>query len=278
MVRRLGPESSNGGSRKPLTIAGQVYKRGFGTHAESSLFIQVDGKAKKFVALVGLDDAVRDRDAAVEFIVYGDNKKLWSSGIMRSKDAAKKIDVELKGVQKLELVVTDGGNGPYYDHANWVDAKFIADEKAIFKTFDPVASVPYILTPKPKETPRINNASVYGVRPGSPFLFRIAATGIRPMHFSASNLPKGLTLDSITGIIRGNIEKKGIYEVRLVACNGKGEASKQLRIVCGDEIALTPTMGWNSWNCFGHEVSAEKIKRAADALVKSGLVNHAGSC
>ncbi|WP_449398525.1 hypothetical protein [Chryseobacterium wanjuense] len=33
-------------------------------------------------------------------------------------------------------------------------------------------------------------------------------------------------------------------------------------------------MGWNSWNCFGHEVSADKVKRAADALVKSGLVNH----
>jgi len=271
------PEANKSVSGKPLTIAGQVYKRGFGTHAESTLFIELDGKAKKFTAFVGLDDAVRDHDAAVEFIVYGDKKKLCSSGIMRSKDAAKKIDVELKGVQKLALVVTDGGNGPYYDHANWVDAKFTADEKAIFKTFDPVASVPYILTPKAKETPRINNASVYGVRPGSPFLLRIAATGIRPMRFSVENLPKGLSLDSNTGIIRGNIAKKGTYEVKLAARNGKGATSKQLRIVCGDEIALTPTMGWNSWNCFGHEVSAEKVKRAADALVKSGLVDHGWS-
>ena len=33
-------------------------------------------------------------------------------------------------------------------------------------------------------------------------------------------------------------------------------------------------MGWNSWNCFANEVSADKVKRAADAMVKSGLINH----
>jgi alpha-galactosidase len=33
-------------------------------------------------------------------------------------------------------------------------------------------------------------------------------------------------------------------------------------------------MGWNSWNCFASAVSEEKIKAAADALVKSGLINH----
>jgi alpha-galactosidase len=33
-------------------------------------------------------------------------------------------------------------------------------------------------------------------------------------------------------------------------------------------------MGWNSWNCFAGAVTAEKIKSAADAMVKSGLINH----
>jgi alpha-galactosidase len=36
-------------------------------------------------------------------------------------------------------------------------------------------------------------------------------------------------------------------------------------------------MGWNSWNCFAHAVSEEKVKSAADALVKSGLINHGWS-
>jgi hypothetical protein len=33
---------------KPITIAGDVFKRGFGTHAESSLLIKLNGKAKAF--------------------------------------------------------------------------------------------------------------------------------------------------------------------------------------------------------------------------------------
>ena len=35
-----------------------------------------------------------------------------------------------------------------------------------------------ILTPKPSAFPRINGAKVFGVRPGHPVLFTIAATGL----------------------------------------------------------------------------------------------------
>ncbi|WP_353137764.1 NPCBM/NEW2 domain-containing protein [Pseudopedobacter sp.] len=259
---------------KKMTIAGETFDRGFGTHAESSLLIKLNGKAKHFSAWVGIDDEITGQTPAVEFEIYGDNKKIWSSGIMRLGDKARPVSVSLQGINQLELVVTDGGNGPYYDHANWANARFEAVGVSSFETFNPIASTPYILTPKPAVTPRINSASFYGVRPGSPFLFRIPATGERPMTFSVKNLPKGLAVDTKTGIITGKIAEKGTYEVILSAKNAKGSASKKLRIECGDKIALTPTMGWNSWNCFGHEVSAEKVKRAADALIKTGLVNH----
>jgi len=259
---------------KKLTIAGETFDRGFGTHAESSLLIKLNGKVKKFSALVGLDDEMKGQNPAVEFEIVGDNKKIWSSGIMKLGDKAKPVSVSLEGVRQLELVVTDGGNGPYYDHADWVDAKFEIDGLTTLETFNPIASEPYILTPKPSDKPKINSAGVYGVRPGSLFLFRVAATGDRPMTFTAKNLPEGLTIDSQTGIITGKIDTKGTYEVLLSAKNVKGSISKKLKIESGDKIALTPTMGWNSWNCFGHEVSADKVKRAADALVKTGLVNH----
>jgi len=36
-------------------------------------------------------------------------------------------------------------------------------------------------------------------------------------------------------------------------------------------LALTPPMGWNSWNKFGCNVSEEMIKGMADAMVKSGM-------
>ncbi|MBP1638672.1 MAG: Alpha-galactosidase [Bacteroidetes bacterium] len=268
------PGSNKSVDGKTLTIAGKTFDRGFGTHAESSLLIQLDGKAIAFTAQVGIDDEVAGRQPAVEFIINGDGQKLWSSGVMRLGDAAKSCLVQLAGIQKLELVVTDGGNGNYYDHADWADAKFETTGVTTFKTYNPVASEPYILTPQPSAKPRINSAKVFGVRPGSPFQYFVAATGDRPMSFSASGLPKGLKIDQQTGIISGSLSKAGTYEVILGAKNAKGKAEKKLRIVCGDRIALTPPMGWNSWNCFANEVSADKVKRAADAMVKSGLINH----
>jgi alpha-galactosidase len=39
----------------------------------------------------------------------------------------------------------------------------------------------------------------------------------------------------------------------------------------GDDLALTPPMGWNSWNKFGCNVSEKLIEGAADALVASGM-------
>src|SRR5882724_3918781 len=61
-----------------------------------------------------------------------------------------------------------------------------------------IVVAPYILTPPAPATPRINGPDVFGVRPGSPFLYTIPATGDRPMTFSADNLPRGLKLDSET--------------------------------------------------------------------------------
>ncbi len=132
----------------------------------------------------------------------------------------------------------------------------------------------YILTPAPAKTPRINCAKVVGARPGSDFLFTVAATGDRPMKFSAEGLPKGLTLNQETGIITGKVKKEGEYIVKLCAENALGKYERNLKIVIGDKIALTPPMGWNSWNCWGNSVSQEKVITSARAIVESGLINH----
>jgi alpha-galactosidase len=138
----------------------------------------------------------------------------------------------------------------------------------------PAPVAPYILTPPAPATPRINGASIFGVRPGSPFLFTIPTTGDRPMTFSADKLPSGLELDATTGRITGTLDTKGEFAVTLHAKNSLGTAEKKFRIVVGDQISLTPTMGWNSWNCFAQAVSEDRVKSAADAMIKSGLINH----
>ncbi len=134
--------------------------------------------------------------------------------------------------------------------------------------------LPYILTPPVKSEPRINGARVYGQRPGKPFLFRIAASGKRPLHFSARNLPEGLSLDTTRGIIRGVVKKAGTYPVLITVKNSLGADTKTLRIVIGDRIALTPPMGWNSWNVWGLSVTQERVYAAARAFVEKGLADH----
>ncbi|HET7733911.1 MAG TPA: NPCBM/NEW2 domain-containing protein [Paludibacter sp.] len=259
---------------KTLTIAGKTFERGVGSHSVSSLTILLEGKVKSFSALVGIDDEVKGNDPAAEFELYADGKKIWTSGLMKLGDAAKPCNVNLDGVKKLELVVTDGGNGNNYDHVDWVDAKFETSGANTLKTSSPIPTERYILTPKASDKPKITGAKVFGVRPGSPFQFLVTATGVRPMKFTAKGLPKGLKINSNTGLITGKLAQEGTYSVALTAANAKGIAKRELRIVCGDRISLTPPMGWNSWNCFANEVSADKVKRAANALVKSGLINH----
>lgn len=135
----------------------------------------------------------------------------------------------------------------------------------------------FILTPKAPDTPRINGPRIYGATPGADFLFRIPASGVRPMTFSAEGLPKGLSLDKETGIITGSVKKAGEYAVTLKAKNSLGENERIFRIVIGNKIALTPPLGWNSWNCWGNSVDQEKVMSSAQAILDKGLADYGWS-
>ena len=257
--------------KKPLTIAGTTFPFGVGTHAVSTLNLDLKGGASRFTSQVGVDDET-DGQGSIEFKLIGDSRELWTSGLMKGKEKAKPVDVDLTGVRKLTMLVTDGGDGVIADHADWAMAAIrysgakpeplVIDEPAV------------ILTPKAPPQPRINGAKVVGVRPGNPFLFAIPATGTRPMTYHATGLPTGLILDSATGIITGSTAATGRHDVTVTVSNSLGMASRTLRIMVGDMLALTPPMGWNSLNCFANTVTEHHVLDAADDLVKSGLRDH----
>jgi alpha-galactosidase len=256
----------------PLRIGGQAFKKGLGTHADSILYVQLDGGSRKFNAMVGVDDEGA-QPGTVEFRILGDGKDLYKSGMMRKGETAKQVDIDVSGVKMLALTVNGGADGINYDHADWADAAFeIVGAQP--KTIDGPKEEAVILTPKPSAEPRINSAKAFGVRPGSPVLYTIAATGQRPMQFAAEGLPQGLSLDPATGQITGSSRQRGEYKITLTASNQLGKATRSLRLVVGDTIALTPPLGWNSWNCWGCAVDEQKIREAADAMLASGLANH----
>jgi len=122
--------------------------------------------------------------------------------------------------------------------------------------------------------PRINGPGTYGVGVGSACLVPIPAVGERPMQFAAEGLPDGLSIDPATGVISGRASGPGEATVALTAANARGRASRQVRIVAGEAIALTPPLGWNHWNCWGAKIDAGKVRVAAEAMVSSGLAAH----
>jgi alpha-galactosidase len=160
------------------------------------------------------------------------------------------------------------------DRANAAEARFETRGNAKPPAIDPPREEALLLTPKPPRQPRINGAKVFGVRPGHPFLFTIPATGDRPMRFAAESLPEGLHVDAQSGQITGSVATPGQYAVTLRAQNVLGTAQRKFRIVVGDQLMLTPSMGWNSWYCFLNRVTEKDIRAAADAMVSTGMINH----
>lgn len=263
-------------SGQPLRLDGKTFSSGIGTHSPSAMVIELDGQAEKFTALCGLDDNAGNDRGSVRFLVMGDGQILWKSPVQRIGAPATQVSINLQGVRQLALLVSDAGDGDAYDHANWVNPVITYSGKRPAPAAN-LAEEKTILTPPPPPQPRINSPAVFGVRPGSPFFYTIAASGTKPVTFSAEHLPAGLSLDPATGIITGQLASPGSHTVTLRAKNTAGTAEKKLTIHVGDKIALTPPMGWNSWYCWSESVGQQHIKDAAAAMKKSGLADYGWS-
>jgi len=119
---------------RPLVVDGKSYMHGLGCHANSVLVYVPPAGAKRFVAIVGLDDGRKDDPrASVTFEVYGDVKEmgeapelLAKSPVLSSKTLRSwAFNVDLTERHKeVRLVVTDAGDGVAADHADWVNAGF----------------------------------------------------------------------------------------------------------------------------------------------------------
>ena len=121
-------------------------------------------------------------------------------------------------------------------------------------------------------SPQIHGPRVVGATPARPFLLLIPATGTGPLLYSARGLPAGLSLDAQTGVISGAVKTASLSLAKLHVSGPLGTATRNLTIIAGrHQLAQTPPMGWNSWNAYGCGVTGEKVRAAADDLVKSGL-------
>ena len=106
-----------------MTMGGNLYHRGIGTHADSRIVYQCPGDARVFAATIGCDQ--KALVGSVVFVVEGDGRELFRSRILRADSRPVDIRVPLDNIQELALIVEDGGDRINADHGNWANARFL---------------------------------------------------------------------------------------------------------------------------------------------------------
>jgi hypothetical protein len=107
---------------RPLTIAGESYPSGIGTHAISRIEISFPPKFKTLSGACGVDEFFKNVGSIVCKVADGD-KVLFSSPLLKGGMKAASFSVPVDGLSKLMLSVGDGGDDINGDHADWVNLR-----------------------------------------------------------------------------------------------------------------------------------------------------------
>lgn len=161
VYQHLGaPMRNSAVTDEPFSVAGQSYSNGIGVQAASQMKISLHNNALRFECEVGINDQSIEYDKSditsipltdgtmvfyktdgeskqfvgvgsgsgriekggVVFKIIGDGKELYNSGVVKGGDVAKKVSLDVKGINILSLSVEDGDGNMSGDHANWLNA------------------------------------------------------------------------------------------------------------------------------------------------------------
>lgn len=120
----------------PLAMEGRRFDKGLGVHSRTELVYAIGGGYEKFVATIGVDDAVRPRGSVV-FRVLGSGETgqqssvLFDSGTLTGTDAPQDIIVDLSKVTTVTLLVDYGEDLDVADAAVWGNARFLKAKNAM---------------------------------------------------------------------------------------------------------------------------------------------------
>ena len=257
-------------------MVGGEFKRGLALPAPARLCLVTDGKAKSFSATFG--QLEKPNRSMLHLRVWCDGKIVASSPELNSTSLPHRVTADLSGAKWVEIEVQATGN-PWAGKSVLGDAYIEMEKGARPRDITALSRQLGVLTPRAVARPRFNGPRVFGARPGNPVFFRIPVSGEKPLKIAVENIADvpGLRYDEKRRTIEGCVEKAGEYKLKVSAENAAGRATREFRLVVGEKLALTPPMGWNSWNAFAHDVSDEKIRRSADAFERLDLADYGWS-
>lgn len=110
---------------RPLSVNGESFEKGVGTHAESEIVVALDPSYARFVSVAGIDDEMGERDVcSVVFQVLFDGELAAESVLLKTQEVWH-FDVAVPdGAERMTLRVLEGDSGINSDHADWVDCGF----------------------------------------------------------------------------------------------------------------------------------------------------------
>ncbi|GBU07113.1 hypothetical protein AwDysgo_04440 [Bacteroidales bacterium] len=94
----------------------------------SMMFYQTDNikKSKQFLGIGSGNGSVEK--GSVVFKIIADGKEVFNSGTMRGNEAVKSVNLDLRGINVIDLICQDAGDGSSGDFGNWMNAQFAYSE------------------------------------------------------------------------------------------------------------------------------------------------------
>lgn len=174
-----GPQRDHSVEKGSLSVGGQVFTHGIGTHAISEIPLSVPPGTVRFTGGVGIDDEVGEGKGSTVFRILSGESVLWESPVMKAGMKAVTFDVAVPSTRHRKLYLqADPLEHNEYDHADWLELRWTqGDAPAV-------------------EPTRVMHGREFGLKPGShddqSAALRRAITALRAAPGSTLKLEKGI--------------------------------------------------------------------------------------
>ncbi|MEG0438177.1 MAG: NPCBM/NEW2 domain-containing protein [Solibacillus sp.] len=248
----------------PITLVRQgldaIYKKGIGTHANSEVVYDIEGKGFDFFeSYIGIDQVAKGKASTATFEVWVDGEMKFGSDVFKSNTEHEFIKVPVTGAKEVKLITTDAKNGNESDHTVWADAKFTQDSSK------PIITVSEELT---------------FVKLNSDF---DVLQGVEAFDMEDGNLIEQVSIKTNDF----NVNKTGTYNVEYSVTDGDGNTvTKAKEIYVYSDAKFASDTDWKSaqtaWKTVNKDKASvgETIKILVNGEVKEfakGIGTHASS-
>lgn len=251
-----------------ITIGGNVYESGVGTHGPSQIIIKLNGSVTDFYTVLGVDDEVKEA-GNFDYHVYvkaegGATEDVAKGTINCFSNQSVDIHADnLSGWKYLYLETSNGNDGTNTcDHVDWANAYLVFQDQN--------STRPCIVSAE-ELTTKLACATTVFSQPNVRFMQKVRST-VTGAQLSVSNLPAGLTWNAARNIVEGVVAEEGVYTYQInVTVDGETTSEDVTLTVSSSLQHPVPFMGWLSWNSVQGNISQKIIEQAVELFQNKGL-------